>query len=1046
MNLTRGINPVPGISSVDSARPNSSSHEAKQSTMIRTATVSRPIRRHGRLALQATWILLGWGLPSLFAVEPDSPSGARAPWTTSRLQGSPEPASPYQVELAYPRLKFRSPVVLVTAPGTNRLFLAELKGKIVSFLDKPDVDQVDQALDLGTLRPELLMFYGLAFHPKFPENRSVYVCYAQKEGVADGTRVSRFQVLPTNPPTIDPKSETILITWLSGGHNGGTLQFGPKDGYLYISTGDGAGPAPPDTLKVGQDLGSLLSKVLRINVDHHDPGRSYRIPPDNPFVKQPGARGEIWAYGFRNPWKFSFDPSTGDLWLGDVGWELWELIHRVEKAGNYGWSIVEGRQDVHPDWPRGPTPIQPPIVDHPHSEAASMTGGYVYRGPSLPDLTGVYVYGDFQTGTVWGLRYDRQNRKVLEHRELARTPLQLVSFAENHAGELLLIDHERTGQISRLTPNPEAAKARNTEFPRKLSETGLFSSVKEHTPAPGVLPFTINADAWADHARSERLLGIPATGRLSFEPEKVWGVPEGTALAKTISLEMTAGDSSTRKRLETQILHFENESWRPYTYVWNDDQTDAILLESEGKTVLLKVADASAPGGKREQSYRFSGRAECRLCHNPWAGEGLKFGRQSASPLTLNTLQIHDGDESSGRLKTWARLGLFDKALPTDLKRLKRLVNPRVGDADLTAKARSYLHANCAHCHQFGGGGSANILLSALLEPEKMLIFDVPPTQGGFGISGARVIAPADPDGSVLLYRASKLGSGRMPRLGSNLVDEPAIDLLTRWISSMPPTKTVEKSATAARGEVEKLLKALDDPTTGPAVHEAVVRNLLDSTRGASAFARWLERSLDSGDPSFRKHMLAIAAAHPRAETRDLFERYLPDSERARRLGDSIDPKELLALSGDPERGWKVFAESSAQCKTCHKARGVGQALGPDLDDIGLKYRKEELLTHILQPSSRVDPTYVAHLVETTSGQVLTGMLVSKSSSAVVLKDNQNKTMTIPAGEVERLVPQSQSLMPELLLREMTARDVADLLAFLTTLREVKAGSGGSPR
>src|SRR5205085_2542415 len=120
----------------------------------------------------------------------------------------------------------------------------------------------------------------------------------------------------------------------------------------------------------------------------------------------PGARPEIWAYGLRNPWRMSVDRRTGDLWVGDVGWELWEMIHRVERGGNYGWSITEGRQSVRPDGERGPTPIRPPVVEHPHSEAASLTGGYVYRGDRLKDLAGTYIYGDFQSGKVWGLRHD----------------------------------------------------------------------------------------------------------------------------------------------------------------------------------------------------------------------------------------------------------------------------------------------------------------------------------------------------------------------------------------------------------------------------------------------------------------------------------------------------------------------------------------------------------------------------------------------------------------------------------------------------------------
>ena len=150
----------------------------------------------------------------------------------------------------------------------------------------------------------------------------------------------------------------------------------------------------------------------------------------------------------------SIDRATGDLWVGDVGWELWEMVYKVKRGGNYGWSVMEGPQPVHVEGRRGPTPILPPIKAHPHSEAASITGGYVYHGTRLPELAGAYIYGDYQTGTIWGLR--SQGETVTWQQELARTPLHLSAFGETHDGELYLVDHDRTHQIYRLVPNPAA--------------------------------------------------------------------------------------------------------------------------------------------------------------------------------------------------------------------------------------------------------------------------------------------------------------------------------------------------------------------------------------------------------------------------------------------------------------------------------------------------------------------------------------------------------------------------------------------------------------
>src|SRR5262249_10401773 len=240
----------------------------------------------------------------------------RVPWKTSRLTGSPDPPHPYRIERVFPRLAFKNPLLITRAPGTDRFFVGEHAGKIYSFPKDPACAKADLFLDLTT---ELQSWdkagkvrgvgavYGLAFHPQFAKNRYCYVCYVldsknQGEQLPDGSRVSRFRVTATDPPRCDPKSEKVLLTWLAGGHNGGDLHFGP-DGYLYVSTGDGTDPNPPDKFDTGQDISDLLSSVLRIDVDREDPGKPYAIPPDNPFLQTPKARPEGWAYGFRNPWR-----------------------------------------------------------------------------------------------------------------------------------------------------------------------------------------------------------------------------------------------------------------------------------------------------------------------------------------------------------------------------------------------------------------------------------------------------------------------------------------------------------------------------------------------------------------------------------------------------------------------------------------------------------------------------------------------------------------------------------------------------------------------
>src|ERR1051325_5003235 len=356
--------------------------------------------RLSRLALLSRTLLL-------FACVACGAAAERQPWTTSRFHGSPEPPKPLFGDRIYPKITLVNPLDAGTIPGTHRLVVVEQRGKIWSIEDE-NAPSADLFADLKEFDKEVVESYGVTFHPKFAQNKQVFVWINVdshgKPNREDGTRIVRFKMAEANPPRLDPKSGEVIFTWMSGGHNGGNIRFGP-DGMLYISTGDSEAPDPPDGRNTGQDISDFLSSVLRIDVDHPQAGRPYGIPKDNPFLQTPGARGEVWAYGFRNPWRMSFDSRRGDLWVADVGWELWEMVHRVERGGNYGWSITEaGKQEVHANGQRGPTPILAPVVVHSHDEAASITGGEVYYGARLPELNGAYVYGDWQFGTFWSLK------------------------------------------------------------------------------------------------------------------------------------------------------------------------------------------------------------------------------------------------------------------------------------------------------------------------------------------------------------------------------------------------------------------------------------------------------------------------------------------------------------------------------------------------------------------------------------------------------------------------------------------------------------------
>jgi uncharacterized repeat protein (TIGR03806 family) len=712
----------------------------------------------------------------------------REKWTTSRVFGSPDPPPPYRLEKVF-KIGFEQALELSIIPNSDRWVVAERYGKIYTLSTDPKKARKDLLIDLKRT------VYGVVMHPQFAKNGYFYVTSIMNpdKDEPNGSRLSRFKVRRSDPPQADPKSELVLLTWPSGGHNGGCIRFGP-DGYLYLGTGDGSGIA--DGLNTGQDISDLLASLLRIDVDKHDPGRNYRVPSDNPFVKHKGARPEIWAYGLRQPWKFSFDKASGDLWVGEVGQDLWESVYRIQKGGNYGWSVREGSHPFRIDRKVGPTPVLPPVVEHPHSEFRSLTGGYVYHAKRLPELKGAYVYGDYDTGRVWMLRYD--GKKVSDHRELARSSYRIVAWGQDHDGEVYALDF-MGGGIYRLVANPPTRGDGATKFPSKLSETGLFASTKDLKPAKGLIPYSVNSELWSDGAIKERYLAIPGDGKIEYNtviyPQPApgaqpgWRFPDNTVLVKTFFMEMESGKPGRRRRLETRLLHARrvpgteevgDQVWYGYTYVWNDKQTDAELLDAKGADRKLVIKDAAAPGGKREQVYHFPSRTECTMCHTVTA----KYA------LGVNTLQMnkdHDyGGVVANQLATLEHLGLFTRPLPDKPEKLPRLADFRDQTATLNDRARAYLHANCSHCHRKWGGGISDFQMLATLPLKETGMVNTKPGQGTFDLKDPRILVPGDPERSLLLYRMQTTGLGRMPHIASKVVDKQAVRLIREWLEEMP--------------------------------------------------------------------------------------------------------------------------------------------------------------------------------------------------------------------------------------------------------------------
>lgn len=380
-------------------------------------------------------------------------------------------ALPLTTALAFPELKWSGwsgvdergriralrPMVLTHAGGGDkRVFVATQRGVIHVFENRkgPQTTQVfldltKKVADWKAANEEGLL--GMAFHPRYRETGEFFVYYSAVDPKRT-SRVSRFRV-SSNPNQADPKEEILLeLPQPFSNHNGGSIAFGP-DGYLYIALGDGGGRNDP--LGNGQNLATWMGSILRIDVDKKTSELNYSVPADNPFVRRKMARPEIFAYGFRNIWRLSFDRQTGDLWVGDVGQDLWEEINVVRAGGNYGWSHREATYGFGNNVARSADKPLDPVWEYDHRVGKSITGGFVYRGDRLPQLRGHYIYADFVSGKIWALKYDRAAGRVVKNMSIRESGLPVFSFGEDHRGEVYYLVESPAGKcIYQFDPKP----------------------------------------------------------------------------------------------------------------------------------------------------------------------------------------------------------------------------------------------------------------------------------------------------------------------------------------------------------------------------------------------------------------------------------------------------------------------------------------------------------------------------------------------------------------------------------------------------------------
>ena len=349
-------------------------------------------------------------------------------------------------EEAFPNLTFEFPVDIQSPKdGTNRIFVLSQPGVIYVFDNNSNTKEKKTFLDIRekVLYGGEMGLLGLAFHPNYKENGFFYLDYTTRDPMR--TIISRFQVSSEDPSVAEPSSEEILLEVEQPyeNHNGGQISFGP-DGYLYISLGDGGSGGDP--LNAGQDLQNLLGKLLRIDVESNEDGKNYLIPEDNPFKgNTSGFKEEIYAYGLRNVWRFSFDKQNR-LWAADVGQNKWEEINLIEKGKNYGWRIMEGNHCYNPETDCDTSGLVLPIWEYGHDDMGgfSITGGFVYEGNSAPVLKGKYIYADYVSGRIWQLEFVNN---LISNNLLVDTDFAIATFGVDDNSELYFSDYKDKGKL-----------------------------------------------------------------------------------------------------------------------------------------------------------------------------------------------------------------------------------------------------------------------------------------------------------------------------------------------------------------------------------------------------------------------------------------------------------------------------------------------------------------------------------------------------------------------------------------------------------------------
>jgi len=694
------------------------------------------------------------------------------PSNTTCLAGAAPSSDTARLDRVFPTLSFASPILALQAPGdSTRWFVVEQAGRVLSFPNVTSPAPITSTfIDIraNVASGGELGLLGMAFHPDFPTDRRVFLSYTAG---ASGSRVSRVSSFLTMDGglTLDAASERVLLTLNQpeDNHNGGNIVFGP-DGLLYVGFGDGGGAGDMHTqngpIGNGQSLKTMLGKMLRIDVGAQA-ATTYSIPADNPFTGAakcgPGTNAqncpEIYAYGLRNPWRWSFDRQSGELWVGDVGQDTWEEVDLVAKGGNYGWRCREGRHSFGNQAGCPTSGLIDPVAEYDHSVGQSITGGYVYRGPQITPLRGRYVFADYVSGRLWTLLPDNSGAYVVT--DLVTAGFNVSSFAQANDGELFVLNY--AGGLYRVVFQPGAGGGM---IPTSLAATGCVDSSDPTRPASGLIPYSVNAPFWSDGAAKDRWVALPNGQDIAIGADSDWNPPTGSVLMKNFHL----GANLVETRL---LMHHTDGTWAGYSYEWNDAQSDATLVP------------AGATKAWGTQTWIYPSESDCLQCHTVAAGrslglETLQMNRSFTYPSTGRT---------ANQVATLNAINTLTPAIANDPATLPALPDPAGSTGTVAERARAYLHANCSQCHRPGGPTPVNLDFRYTTALTAMNACNAVPQAGDLGLgASARIIAPGSAANSVLVARVNRRTAGQMPPLASNQVDVAGVALLSQWINGLP--------------------------------------------------------------------------------------------------------------------------------------------------------------------------------------------------------------------------------------------------------------------